>query len=186
MARAMAHPVRVKALAILNQRVASPRDIAAEIDVPIPNVAYHVRALLQLGCIEEVETRAVRGALEHRYRALRRALVAPAEWKALPAAAKHGLVTAVAQTSFDEVASALADGAFERRADSHLSNTGLLLDEQGWGELAEALDAFLDRAMELQAQCAVRLQDGERGGPEVRSSLTLMHYEPTPRERPDR
>lgn len=181
MAKAMAHPVRVQALAILNERVASPSDIAEELGLPIANVAYHVRSLLQLGCIEEVETRPVRGALEHRYRALRRALVEPKEWKALPASAKQGLIATVAQTSFDDVSAAMANGAFERREESHLSNTGLLLDEQGWQELSAELYTFLKRAMELQAECAVRLREGEAGGPELRSNLTLMHYEAAPR-----
>lgn len=74
MAKAMSHPLRVQALTILNERVASPSDIAAELGMPIGRVSYHVRALLDLGCIEEVETRPVRGALEHLYRAVRRPL----------------------------------------------------------------------------------------------------------------
>lgn len=177
MAKAMAHPVRVDALRILNERVASPSDIAAEIGLPVANVAYHVRALLQLGCIEEVETRPVRGALEHRYRAIRRAMVKPDEWESLPTSAWQGMAATIAQNAFFELARSMSSGTFEQRADSHLSYTPLLLDEQGWAHIHRRLDEVLDEAMALQAKCAARLQNGNAGGAQIRSHLTLMHYE---------
>ena len=63
--------MRARILAILNERVASPNEIAEMIDERLPNVSYHVRALLDLGCIELVDTAQRRGAIEHYYRALR-------------------------------------------------------------------------------------------------------------------
>jgi DNA-binding transcriptional ArsR family regulator len=176
MAKAMSHPVRVQALAILNQRVASPSDIAAEIGLPIANVAYHVRALLQLGCIEEVETRPVRGALEHRYRAIRRAFMAPEEWATMPDSARHGIAGMIAEKAFSEVAKAMTAGVFEERTDGHMSYSPLLLDEEGWNELTEMLAGVLDRALAMQAECAARIADGQSGGPEMRTRLTIMHF----------
>jgi DNA-binding transcriptional ArsR family regulator len=182
LAKAMAHPVRVHALSILNERVASPSDIADELELPVANVAYHVRALLQLGCIEEVETRPVRGALEHRYRALRRALVKPTEWDSLPPSAREGFAVEIAETAFDGLARSLSSGGFERRPETHLSYTPLLLDEQGWAQINGRLDEVLDEAMALQAECAARIDAGETGGAAMRSHLTLMHYEAAPRD----
>ena len=177
LAKAMAHPVRVQALSILNERVASPSDIAEELGLPVANVAYHVRCLLQLDCIEEVETRPVRGALEHRYRALRRAFLKPDDWESLPATAREGMTGVWFETAFGDVARAIDAGVFETRDDRHLSTTPLVLDAQGWKQLNERAHAFINEAMELQAECAVRMRDGEAGGPEVRSRLTMMHYE---------
>jgi DNA-binding transcriptional ArsR family regulator len=66
----VSHPVRVRALAVLNQRVASPSELAAEQEAPVGDVAYHVRVLRELGMIQLVSTRQVRGATQHFYRSV--------------------------------------------------------------------------------------------------------------------
>ena len=67
--KALAHPLRVRALAILTEREASPSELAEELDEPLGNVSYHVRLLHDLGLIELVGTTPRRGAIEHHYRA---------------------------------------------------------------------------------------------------------------------
>jgi DNA-binding transcriptional ArsR family regulator len=67
--KALAHPVRVRALAILVEREASPSELADELGEPLGNVSYHVRLLHDLGLIELVSTTPRRGAIEHHYRA---------------------------------------------------------------------------------------------------------------------
>ena len=67
--RALGHPVRVRALEVLNERVASPSQLAKELGEPLGNVAYHVKILEENDAIELVRTAPVRGALEHFYRA---------------------------------------------------------------------------------------------------------------------
>jgi DNA-binding transcriptional ArsR family regulator len=169
MAKAMAHPVRVQALSILNERVASPSDIAEELGLPIGRVSYHVRALLDLGCIEEVETRPVRGALEHRYRAIRQAILPPDEWEALPATARHGFAGQWFENAFGDTVAAIQAGAFDdESADRHMSHTPLRLDADGWKRLSERLDEVLEEARTLQ---------DERSGPEIAGRLTLIAYE---------
>ena len=84
LAKALSHPMRARILAILNERVASPNEIAEMIDERLPNVSYHVRALLELGCIELVSTAQRRGAIEHYYRAVVRPFFSDRDWKRLP------------------------------------------------------------------------------------------------------
>jgi DNA-binding transcriptional ArsR family regulator len=67
--KALGHPVRLRVLDILNARVASPSELAKELEEPLGNVAYHVKILEETGSIELVRTAPVRGALEHFYRA---------------------------------------------------------------------------------------------------------------------
>jgi DNA-binding transcriptional ArsR family regulator len=67
--KALGHPVRVRALEVLNTRIASPSELAKELDEPLGNVAYHVKILEENEAIELVRTAPVRGALEHFYRA---------------------------------------------------------------------------------------------------------------------
>jgi DNA-binding transcriptional ArsR family regulator len=67
--KALGHPIRVRALEILNARVASPSELAKQLGEPLGNVAYHVKILEENDAIELVRTAPVRGALEHFYRA---------------------------------------------------------------------------------------------------------------------
>ena len=62
--------MRARALTVLNQRVASPSELAAEQEAPVGDVAYHVRVLRELGMIQLVSTRQVRGATQHFYRSV--------------------------------------------------------------------------------------------------------------------
>lgn len=68
LAKAYVHPLRAKALSLIAEGVASPKLIAQKLGVEVSKVAYHVRVLRELGCIELVETRQRRGAIEHLYR----------------------------------------------------------------------------------------------------------------------
>src|SRR3954466_2441505 len=70
--KALAHPIRVRILGILEDRSATPRELATAIGVPLENVSYHVRTLRNFGLIELERTRQVRGAIEHHYRAAAR------------------------------------------------------------------------------------------------------------------
>ena len=68
LAKALSSPLRARALSLIAAGVASPKAIAAELDLDVRGVAYHVRVLRKLGCIELAETQQRRGAIEHIYR----------------------------------------------------------------------------------------------------------------------
>ena len=183
MAKALSHPVRVQALEILNERVASPSDIAKQLELPVANVSYHVNTLLRLKCIEEVETRHVRGAIEHLYRAVRRPSAEIADWEQMPANARHSFASEVAQVAFDDLREALKSDHFSDRGDLHLTYTRLVLDEQGWRNVYDKLLSTLEHVMAEQSAAAARLADGQSGGLEVRSMLSMFHYESPPQPR---
>lgn len=67
--KALAHPLRAKALPLFAEGAVSPIQVAKRLDVDVSHIAYHIRVLRKLGFIELVETRQRRGALEHFYRA---------------------------------------------------------------------------------------------------------------------
>lgn len=69
LARALSHPLRVRILEILSERVASPNDLSTELGVDLGHIAYHTRTLDRCGCLELVDTAQRRGATEHFYRA---------------------------------------------------------------------------------------------------------------------
>jgi len=69
LAKALTNEIRAKALRLIIVGPTSPRAIAAELGQDVRGVAYHVRVLKRLGCIELAETHPRRGAVEHIYRA---------------------------------------------------------------------------------------------------------------------
>jgi DNA-binding transcriptional ArsR family regulator len=70
--KAMSHPLRVRILALLDERPASPVELSGWLGSTLGTTAYHVRTLERLGLIELVAESRVRGAIEHHYRARER------------------------------------------------------------------------------------------------------------------
>ena len=68
-AKACANPLRATIIDKLDGRVASPVELARELNLDVPQVGYHVRALHKLAALRLVRTRQVRGATEHFYTA---------------------------------------------------------------------------------------------------------------------
>jgi DNA-binding transcriptional ArsR family regulator len=68
LAKALSSPLRSAALEIIGEGVASPKAISDRLGIDVRTVAYHVRVLRQLECIELVDTQQRRGAVEHVYR----------------------------------------------------------------------------------------------------------------------
>ena len=84
--KALAHPIRVRILGILEHRTATPKELAAELGLPLENTSYHVRALKKFGFIKLERKRQVRGAVEHHYRAVARPRVTARATGPLPTA----------------------------------------------------------------------------------------------------
>jgi DNA-binding transcriptional ArsR family regulator len=176
LAKAFSHPLRARILSRLNEGVASPNELAGELGEPLGNVSYHVRALLDLGCVELVETAPRRGAVEHYYRATERALCDDDAWAQIPAPVRRGLATEWFKDMFADATEAINAGRVDSRTDSHFTFTPLVLDETAWQELAELLKEVLDRAFELQAEAAARQASGD-GENEVFTRLVMAQYE---------
>lgn len=173
--RAMGHPVRVQALVILNERIASPNEIAKELDQTVGHVSYHVKVLKECECIELVDTAPRRGAMEHYYRATDRAFLNAEEWDALPASIRPGMSASGIKTVINDVSSAVLAGTFDKRTDRHLSWTPMLVDEEGWGEIKTALTEMLERVFDIQSASAERLTEADAPGIPV--SVAMMAFE---------
>jgi DNA-binding transcriptional ArsR family regulator len=179
LAKALSHPMRARILTILNERVASPNEISEMIDERLPNVSYHVRALLDLGCIELVDTAQRRGAFEHYYRAIVRPFFTDRDWKKLPRSGRQAISDVALQMIWEDVSEAIRGGTFETRSDRHLSRSALDLDETGWKELSDLLAGVLDEAEKIEARSAQRI---EKGPDEevVPTRVVIMHFESPP------
>ena len=174
-AKALSHPMRARILMILNERVASPNEIADEIDERLPNVSYHVRALLELGTIELVDTAQRRGAIEHYYRAVVRPFFSDRDWKRLPRSGRQAISDSILQIVWDDVSESIKAGTFESRTDRHLSRYPLVLDEEGWEELGKLLTGIFDETVRIESESASRLAESGEDG--ISAKLVVMSFE---------
>jgi DNA-binding transcriptional ArsR family regulator len=175
--KALAHPLRIRILAILEERVASPSQIAEELDAPLGNVSYHVRQLADLGLIKLVKETPVRGTLEHHYRAEIRPRISDRAFSTAPDLVKQATVGATLGQIGDAVNRAAAEGGFGR-ADAHLSRLPLLLDEDGWKLVSKELESLVDRIEKIQRDSGKRLMKTDHEG-QVRGELVTMLFEAT-------
>jgi DNA-binding transcriptional ArsR family regulator len=174
--KALAHPLRVELLGALNQKVASPKELAEEFGERLPNVSYHIRVLVNAGCIELVRTEPRRGALEHFYRAQMRPLFRDEAWAELPPSTRRSVSDSILRAIWADTAEATRNGNFDAREERHLSRSKLLLDEQGWLEVNRLLEEAMDRAHEIHAESVSRLNEADTGDDDVYSDLVIMHY----------
>lgn len=178
LAKALAHPLRVAILAILEERVASPREISEELDAPLGLVSYHVRTLARLGLAKLERTRPRRGALEHYYSAQERPVITSEAWATVPSIVKQATVRATLTKISGQVNRAAQSGGFER-SDAHLSRATLVLDQKGWNELAAKLDKLLEEYERIKAAAAKRLAAAGHAE-EVQGVAVLMLFEASP------
>ena len=178
--KALGHPLRVQLLSILNERVASPNELAKETGEPLGNVSYHVRLLADLDCVELVKTEPRRGAVEHYYQATVPPWFDKRAWADVPASLRNTVSSSALDVIVKEAATAMRDGAFDSRPDRHISRAPLMLDDEGWSELAGLMDELLERALQLKGESANRAVEANTEGDLTPCSLVLMHY-PTAR-----
>jgi DNA-binding transcriptional ArsR family regulator len=174
-AKALAHPLRVRILSSLHKGISSPNQLAQELGEPLGNVSYHVKTLLEYDCVELVKTEPRRGAVEHFYRATDRAFLSDSDWAKIPASARKGISGVLLESMGQSATEAMAAGTIEARSDSHLTDTSLQLDKKGWSDLNKILAEAVTKAGEIQKEAASRMAD-EESDP-ISTKLAIMHFE---------
>lgn len=177
--KALGHPLRARALSILNERIASPKELHEQLEVPLGNVSYHVNVLEELGCIELVKTAQRRGATEHYYRGVTRSFLNKENWSELSSDAKGGVTVAGLKMIDDETRAALEADTFDSRDSRHLSCTPVKVDEQGWDDIMVLLDETLDRVLSIQGESVSRRAKAD-GAESVRATISLLGFESPP------
>lgn len=176
LAKALAHPLRVRILTSLHKGISSPNQLSQELGEPLGNVSYHVKTLLEYDCVELVKTEPRRGAVEHFYRATERAFISDSDWAKIPASARKGISGVVLESIGTDSTRALIAGTVDSRTDSHVSRTPLVIDEQGWSEITAMLEETLNRAIEIQGEAASRLAEDD-DAKSLSTMLGILHFE---------
>jgi DNA-binding transcriptional ArsR family regulator len=174
LSKAMSHPLRVRILALLDERTASPVELAGWLGASLGTTAYHVRTLERLGLIELVRETPVRGAIEHHYRSKERPRVAADA----PPVARQAAVSSSLQTIDAYARAASAAGGFDN-GDSHLTRTALQLDARGWNDLSRACLRLLAQVDRIEAAARERIQRNADTDQTTNIALVMMLFETT-------
>jgi DNA-binding transcriptional ArsR family regulator len=174
--KGLAHPLRIHILRVLQERTASPSEIAADSEASLGTVSYHVRYLERVGLIELTSTKARRGAVEHYYRAVGRLRITDRAWAQLPDAVRESLLGSTLDQIGRVVTQAAADGGFSRD-DTHVGRHRFVLDGRGFHELSVALGELVDQAYTIERESARRLAAGNHAEPELASTLVTMLFD---------
>jgi len=180
--KALAHPLRVSILSALEHRTASPSELAEELGVPLPNLSYHIRMLVQLDMLKLVRTRPRRGAIEHYYQAKGRVVVSDRAWGEVPTLVKEAMVSAALKQAGEFVEQGAARGGFED-AHAHLSRQPLKLDDKAWKELSKRVSELHEFAVKLQKESDARNKNGDHLN-EVDAGLVMFYFKAPPVDMP--
>jgi DNA-binding transcriptional ArsR family regulator len=180
LAAAMSHPTRVHAMSILRERTASPREVAKEIGERLNNVTYHLNQLRKLGCVELVRTERVRGGrvLEHFYRAKQRLYFDEDAWQALTEKERLDLASVSLRMISEDITNAMAAGTLFDDDNSHLSRSAMVVDAEGWREVADVLVRATAELFEIEASVAERTADGPPA--DIHARVELMQFRTPP------
>lgn len=171
--KALAHPLRVSILAALEHRTASPSQLADELDVPLPNLSYHIRMLVQLDLLKLVKTRPRRGAIEHYYQAKGPVAVSDQAWGELPNLVKEALVSDSLRRLGEEVEKAIVTGGFEDPA-SVVSRSTVKLDKKAFKDLSRKMVEVAAYAEKLQTESDKRRKESEHLDEEDYSAVLML------------
>jgi DNA-binding transcriptional ArsR family regulator len=174
--KAMSHPLRVRILALLDERAASPVELAGWLGATLGTTAYHVRTLERIGLIELVRETRVRGAVEHHYRSRARPTVSDEAWEAASPMAKQAAVSASLETIGAYERAAGAAGGFDH-ANSHLTRTMLHLDSRGINELSRACTRVLAHVDRIEDAAKERMELNPHAGETKDVALVMMLFE---------
>jgi DNA-binding transcriptional ArsR family regulator len=181
--KALAHPIRVRILGILEHRTATPKELAAELGLPLENTSYHVRTLKKFGFIKLERKRQVRGAVEHHYRAVARPRVNAKAWEQMPESLKQAMNTANISQLSELVNRGVAQGKFSR-PESQLQRMPYTLDEEGFREASAILSEALERISDVEKRARARVQRGESDPVQIVTAVMLFDR-PDPGPLPD-
>jgi DNA-binding transcriptional ArsR family regulator len=170
--KAMAHPVRVRILEMMNERPIAPVEVANGIGVALSNVSYHFRTLLELDCIEAVGQEQVRGSMKTTWRSKVKLMFADLCFAGLDTEAKSALTGKALRTMAVRVGDAFAARTLESRSDLHLSVQTISVNDEGWTEIASLLTMVMERVGEIERESADDLAS-ER----FPATVSLMSFE---------
>jgi predicted transcriptional regulator len=175
------HPIRWLIGTLLSDRPMTASELAEQAEMKPSAVRRHLREMEKAGTIEVVEMRPRRGAGEKVYRSRSDFIVSAEERAELSLDERRRLAAYTLKVGLREALRSLVSEPKERsqgQADNVLARVPIVLDAEGWNELAQVHVHFYEKVMELRDRAEQRLRDrGEEG---IRATSLILLFEVTP------
>lgn len=167
---ALAHPTRVHAVTVLNERTASPAELAKELERPVRHVTYHLEVLEELGCVELAKSEPASGGrvVEHFYRATVRPWFDQETWEKMADSEALGLTMPILALMSEDIAQSMVAGTFNDPSNNHVSRTPMVVDGEGWIETITLLNSTLEELIAIQGRVS------NRSAPDTETMLTKV------------
>lgn len=161
LAKVLSHPLRVRILTEMNTpaRRMSPIDFASRHGEHLGTTSYHFRMLRDAGCIRVVEEHQRRGATEHVYAPVKRAMAWRREWEDLGPVFRDNLAASALREAVEAVGRSVDSGKFASREDSVLAHDTCWVDEEGWEEIQGAFLTMLKELLLTTERVEQRIRD---------------------------
>jgi DNA-binding transcriptional ArsR family regulator len=173
----MNDPLRMMILTALILEPASAGDLAAELDVPIGRVRYHLGRLRKAGLAELRESRPRRGVVERVY-FIRPNFISIDDAANLTPEEVVPVNMEILKVIMRDALAAFRAGSFFSREEFMLARAPLRLDEEGWVEAAKLQHETLDRLVEIHGESSARLD--REGSRPISAFAVLLLFEAAP------
>lgn len=158
--RALSHPLRVELLELLNERQASPVEMKRALGGTLNRINYHLKVLVDCGCVEVAETEPVRGAVKHYYRAVPRSFFGHPDLRQVPASIRGG-ATEMSLRSFSRAFRRAAEAGHVDGEDAIFNWMSLAVDKLGRKEAIKLSEAALEGYERIARQSRERAAEGQ-------------------------
>lgn len=172
----MQNELRTQIMVLLNERTASRPEICKELGASANRVRHEIKVLLSLSppLVEQVFERPVRGTVEKFFRATAEPYLNPSEWPGVPDAIKGGMRGTLLNMIVEDAVAGVSGGTYDSLEDAHMSWIPMILDEQGWEEIAAILFRTMQEAIKVKKDSAERLIKEDAEG--VSCTVSILGY----------
>lgn len=175
LAKAISHPARVEIMVEAIKAPISPAEYVARFGGSVTTVAYHFRELKNQDCLEIVDEKPRRGAVEHFYGVTKRALLSDEDFARLPAPLRSGFNASIFSTFMLQGQLALEADTMDSQPNKHVTWTPLKLDKQGFDRIMDMLGELYEQAGVEQLASEGRLE--ESGEEPLYTTLGMFGFE---------
>jgi DNA-binding transcriptional ArsR family regulator len=178
---ALAHPIRIEILTLLNEAIYTPNELAQIIEKPPHTVNHHVNELANDGAIELARTEKVGNWTRHYYHAVKQPYVSEEEALAMTPQQRQVMAGVILQCLTAESMAALRAGNMVSDPSRvFLSWRWFNVDRQGQEEIMEELVESWERIHQIEARSAARrAQSGESAVTMIVASQCFQRSRPT-------
>jgi DNA-binding transcriptional ArsR family regulator len=169
---AVGHRARIEVLAILNEGVHTPDELARMIGLPLSTVGHHIKELLKDGSIELARTEQVRNTIQHYYRAVEIPFYSDEAIAAMSPERRQATAGVILQAVMAEAMAAFWAGRMVTDPRVWLSWRWFNVDARGREDIADEQARSWARVQEIEAEStARRAESGEEATSIIVTSL---------------